>query len=394
MSYENVSIIANGVEYHEWESITVTHDYGYPVVYIEMQTTEVIDRAWEISPFVKWSFPPGTLIQIYANGAHMATGIVQEYYPSATPTGHRVRIVAHSQMSSGVFNSYHTFAQIGTFYNMPLPQVLRQLWSNALPGGSQAPLVIDEALNRYIVGYHQVRPGASPYQETGRLAPMWNVWLRGLRQSGGLHFHDGSGKSTDAVPHSGGYLIQGHNIISMSGQLKAYPRVQRTEAQGQTITGTEQDDLQPSGIAVDDSAISGSYRLHMAQGQIKPTNLQLFANYMRQQTFFLSVNARIQVPGWRVHMLDKDDLIPIASFWDTGELVRVYSRYLKIDCDMFVMKLEFHQDSRAGTTTTLTVTDPRAVATIGALSRCNNADVWGWGGVPPGPPPPPPPGIV
>jgi prophage tail gpP-like protein len=67
-----------------------------------------------------------------------------------------------------------------------------------------------------------------------------------------------------------------------------------------------------------------------------------------------------------------------GQLWTPNKTVFVQSSYLKIEQDMLIYGVEYAQDDRSGTTTTLTLVDPGAAS--GAVVPATKSD-GAWSGV-------------
>lgn len=376
MSFEKITVVADGAIYDEWSSITVTAEYGSPVTLIDLETTEVMENAAEFSPFLKWKFPPGTIMSVYASDTPLAVAVVDIYRPSGWPNAHKVAVRARGPAKIGVDSSVDARNLPGEFHNIPYCELVRRLWGSIRGGMLNPPIGCDPSLESELIRYYQLRQGATPYAETMRLAPLAGAQVKPELATGGIKMENG-----ETITHSGGYVVQGVNIESQAAEISAYPRMYEVEAIGQDPIDPSVEMLEIKAIETDGGAPPGTYRRHIVQGWPTPSNVRNYAKWARALNFREAVKARIQVPGWRVmHPDSNDHLVPLSQLWECGTLVTVYSKWLKINCDMFIAGVEFHQDSKSGTTTTLKLTDPRAAGTAAsAFTRCNDAaSIWSW----------------
>lgn len=370
MALERVIVVAAGQYYDEWESVTVRQSMKEATMAFELETSEVMNPDhvpdWGMDPFVKWAFPPGTLITILSGGdgvpfQQLCTALVNEYRPSGTPTTHRVLITGRTRMQDFVDSSYFRETVES---NITYCQLL-QKWA-AIYDVTIECTPDDNAL----IPLHQVRMGATLWQESQRVLQIFGKRLMG-RPDGSAIVVGGSN-----ISDGGGVLMQKFNIISMSAELSDPSLFNETYGYSQNA---QTQDAQA--LALNPNVRPTRKRVVQAGHLTDQAGLQRFTEWQRDQAIGISVRARIQVPGFRKWTIEGDSSFkPGTDLWRAAELVYVWAPWLKIDCHMLIEEVEFHQDDKGGTTTTLTLVDPRTAGgsetPVPTATRCNSIDIW------------------
>src|SRR4051812_48792964 len=88
MSFEIVTVIANGQTFEGWTETRVTAAHGQGVRDFEITVTE-IGPDFEKAP---WHFPPNTAIEVRATSGLLINGFVDDYLPAGDAHGHTVTI--------------------------------------------------------------------------------------------------------------------------------------------------------------------------------------------------------------------------------------------------------------------------------------------------------------
>jgi len=162
---------------------------------------------------------------------------------------------------------------------------------------------------------------------------------------------------------SGG-LTRGVNITTANGSLSGRHAFSEVEARGQASYGTKASSLRPRAKARG-TARRRRPRLVVEEGESTSARLKKRADWEARRAAGDGVSASITTPGWR----DAD-----GKLWTRNFLVAVDDDWLGIQQDMVVADVTLAQDSRSGTTATLSLKDPRALG--GENPRGKSAAAW------------------
>lgn len=338
MNPEHVLIMAGGSPFTDWERVSVRAAMNEAARTFEMQTVE--------GNIARFNFPPGTEIEISANGSLVCKGFVNVYAPSIDQNSHTVKISGRSRAQDYVDSSAEH--DTGNFENMTPDQIGQALDRYGTGIVSRVAL---EAIPRF-----QIHQGETAFSALERATRDQGVTIMGLA--------DGSLELTNAsvAERHGGGLIEGFNIIKAEGQLSDANRFRTTRVRGQSQTGNEDTDLQIDEEAEDSGVTRNRTRIIVNETDTQPGRARRRARNDSRRAQGAGTKCTITVQGWR----DDGGLL-----WKPNTLVMVESPSLKIMGDMLIESVAWSQGS-GGSTSVLSLVDP--VAYNGQRGRANQTD--------------------
>jgi prophage tail gpP-like protein len=344
MSFELIEIVAEGMRYAGWKSVSVRAALNEAARSFDVEVSEV-GEDWGTSPFATWRFPPNTPVEVLASGNLLVSGYVDDYSPSGDAMSHDIRIAGRGRGAD--FVDCSCVHPTGRFEEATVEEIAQGL--DAFGVGIRMEVEPGPP-----VPWFQVRQGSSPHSEMMRLLAQRQLTMKGAA--------DGSIVITRAgEKRHGGGLIQGENILSMSATLSARDRFSEYIVKGQSAVGTSaKRDLQVEARAIDPTVPRYRPKVLVDQADTDRTRAETRANWERKRASGHSAKADITVPGFR----DRD-----GTLWEPGQLVFVLAGWLKIHAEMLIEAVEFSQDDRGGTTSRLTLIDPRTYAEENASEK-------------------------
>jgi prophage tail gpP-like protein len=227
---------------------------------------------------------------------------------------------------------------------------------------------IAEAFDSYGVGVeikantirksvHKIRPGETLFQTLETDA----------RAQGVLIYDSPEGKLVLADKPEGrhaGALRRGVNIESASGSLSGATSFSKVKVRGQASIG-----VSASALRAEAEAKGASRRKRVLivpfEGEATSERLKKRAKWEARRASGEGVTCTITVPGFR------DEA---GRLWQRNRLVEVDDDWLGIEQDMVIASAKLSQDGAGGTTTTLSLKDPRALG--GDNPRGKSNDAW------------------
>ena len=205
---------------------------------------------------------------------------------------------------------------------------------------------------------HQINPGETLFETLEREA----------RANGALIYDTPQGKLTIADKpegrHAGG-LILGVNIIRASGTLSGRFNYSEVRVRGQASYGTRGSALSPEAEARGTADRKRTLIIYH-EGEATSDRLKKRAAWEAKRAAGKGKAVRVTVPGCR----DAGGMI-----WAANHLVLMDDDWGGLRQDMVIAALQIAQDSLGGTTTELTLKDPRALG--GENPRGESAPGWG-----------------
>ena len=309
---EFVVVKAGGNDYDGWERVTVSASIKEAARQFALETTEG-------SPLFEqaWSFPPGTPIQIEANGVLMVDGYVNRYAPRISAIDHRITITGRSKAQD--------FVDCAAVYEPGY-------WVN------KTPLEIGRDLDKFGVGITADVPlEPIPYFQIYQGETAFEALERAIRHQGVTAMGEPAGirltNAKAAKRHSSG-LIEGYNIRTAHATLSDDERYSEHTVKGQGRHGKGEQSLRVKERWRDTGVKRYRPRIIILEGDTDPKRALKRAEVEANRSQGLSVRAEIVTQGWR------DDA---GTVWTPNYLVHVYSPTLKIDGDMLIERVEFEQ---------------------------------------------------
>lgn len=327
LNEEYITVVANGQVYTGWERVKVTAGIQQASRSFSLETTEQIGE---------WKFPPGTPIEIFANGDLMIRGYVNAYQASGQHDAHRITIQGRAKgqdyIDSSAEHPSHEF-------------------------DNQSPLAAAQALDVYGIGVTadiplaavprmHVVPGESPFAFLER-------YLRPIGASM-MGEPDGSIRITDASAARSHYgiLMEGQNIKSFQVDLNDGSRHSRYIARGQGRSGTGAARLRTSGSATDRGVRRRRTRVLANETDSDQGRVRGRARHERDRAAGRSIRAAVQTQGFRDFA---------GKLFSPNHLIYVHSPVLMHLCQtMLVEQVVFSQDNKSGSLCDLQLVDPRA----------------------------------
>lgn len=340
MSIEQITVVADGVEYREWEDVVVTAAFNQATRDFHLSTIEIEAEPFSVeSPFSIWNFPPGTQVEVYAGTDLLVRGYVEDYLPDGGPTSHKVQVVGRGTSSGFVDASAIYDEGGGHFENMTVLQIVQKLAEKA------CAVVYGEP--GHVVPSFDINPGSSAFIEALRLTQQEGMHLMGMPDGSILLFNGPQG-----VHH--GELRQGDGgipIKRMRAKISWANLFERFQVIGQNVSGVRPEDLQVLGEAHIPIGKCGIKRI-IDNADTDQARAQRRADWEARQAVGWSVQVNLTVPGFR----DAAGLL-----WEPGFLAIVTAPWLKlIGVPLAIQRVDFSQ-SPSETVSNLTLVNPAAL---------------------------------
>lgn len=332
LNVEVVTIIAGGAPYGEWEKMTVTAAIDEAVRQFAIETTE---RQGSIR------FPPGTPIQILANGDLLVDGYVNAYEGQGDAKSHRISIRGRGKGQDFVDSSAEH--KTGYFEDKDPHEIATEL--NKWGIGIKREVPLDK------IPYAQLKPGESPFAMAERYLRPEGVTMMG-EPNGDIVMTNAS----VAKSHFG-ILMEGHNILRWQVSLTDGSRHSKYIAKGQGRIGTGK-----KALRVRKEAKDGGVRRHRPKILANETDTddkraQKRAEHEKERGAGKSVQASVETQGFRDFG---------GQVFSPNRLIYVHSPILMhLVQTMLIERIELSQDNGkgqggGGSIARLGLIDPRA----------------------------------
>ena len=379
MPLEKVTVIAGGStlgsgygrEYDEWETVVIENDAQVGYVNALLTTTEVTPiGANTQSAFDKWAFPPGTPIEIYANGDMVCNTIVWQYVPTADASQHNITLYCKSQSFNLSVSSIVSEAG-GSYENQSVRQIIGD-WAQR--SGVRVLQFGDDP----VIPFWQIRQGGTGYEEALRMIKSRKKLLFGM-MDGSIAISDGQAMGAQ------GPVVQGENILRMTGRLTDMQFDFNTTLGQQNIGTDLKNDIQAHGEAntnTPGSALSRRFKTIIEPAFIDNQAALERSDWERRRAFGATTEAIVVVPGWHAptgvsYVTSTGQQTPPSGgpLWQLMADTYIYAPWLKINCVLRAVRVVFKQSQGEGSTTELTLQDPVAFAGMSG-APCDNGAMW------------------
>ena len=323
---EYITVVAGGMTYSGWTRVQVTAAIDEAARTFSLETTERIGE---------WKFPPGTPIEIKANGDLLVSGYTNSYEASGEAESHRISIRGRGKGQDIIDSSaeHHT----GNFKNDTPDNALKKLDRYGVGVTAKVPL--------QRVPYMHIKPGETVWQFGERYLRDQAVTMMGKP--------DGSIEVTNASvaqPHFG-ILMEGRNIKSFQVSLTDNERHSRYIVKGQNRLGTGSASLRIKQEAKDNGVKRPRTRIVAAETDTDDKRAKQRAEHEKDRAAGKSISAAVQTQGFR-------DLA--GQLFEPNRLIYVHAPILMhLSMAMLIQRIEFSQD-QSGSLSQLTLVDPRA----------------------------------
>lgn len=312
---ELIQVAAGGGLYDGWEKVEITASIKEAARAFTLETTE---RSVVFAS--EFSFPPGTPVQILANGELLVDGYVNEYKPSGDARSHRITVSGRGKGQDFIDSS----AMYEPGY-----------WENKTPED------IAKDLDKFGVGIKaKAQLDKIPYYQSNQGESCFKCVERAIRHQGATMMGepDGSISITNASVagrHSGG-LIEGHNIERYQGQISDQDRNSEVNVKGQNRLGHGDENLRIKETAKDPGVKRYRPKIIVNETDTDKKRARKRADHEQNRRQGFAVRATITTQGWR------DDG---GKVWEPNNLVNIQSALLKISGDLLLESIRLTQDN-------------------------------------------------
>lgn len=322
---EVVTVVADGIVYGGWESVSVSAAMNEAVRDFSIATTE--HRG-------EWKFPPGTAIQIYANADLLVDGFTNAYDTSGSATSHGITIKGRGKGQDFVDSA--AVHPTGYFEKKKPDEIAKAIdhWG-----------VIRSEIPLEPIEYWQLEQGETAFSTVERA----------LRPQGGtmMGAADGSIRMTNAskARRQWAVLQEGLNIKTWQASLTDDKRHSDYTVKAQNRTGLGDPALRIA-ESVRDEMVK-RYRPWIGVLEMDGTRAMAKARATaeKERAAGISVSATIGVQGFR------DDA---GDLFEPNRLIFVFAPILmKLEQDMLIERVDWSQDNGGGSTTSMGLVDPR-----------------------------------
>lgn len=323
---EVVTVVAGGVSYRGFETVQCQAAINEAARSFRIDTTE--------SPG-EFRFPPGTPVQILANGDLVLDGYVNLYSPSGDGKKHMIGLAGRGKGQD--FLDCAPEHATGTWLNKKPDEIAKEIDQWGVGIRAEIPLDAEE--------YWKREPGETSFQTMERLLRSHGATMMGNA--------DGSISITNAsvAKRHAGALVEGFNIKAYQGSISDDKRYAGTFIKGQGRHGRGAGKLRIKEKASDSGARKGRRKEILDERATDSKKAKDRAEHESERAAGLSIQARITVQGWR------DDG---GALWEPNRLVFVDSPLLlHLVQDMLIEQVQWHQN-KEGAWTQLSLVDPRS----------------------------------
>jgi prophage tail gpP-like protein len=327
MATEIVTVLAGGTYYRGWQKVTLNAAINEACRKFDVKTTE---RPGE------FDFPPGTPVEIAANGDLFLVGFVNAYSASGEAKSHEISIKGRSSSQDWVDCS--AIHKTGYAENKSPVQFAQEFNPYGFP--------LTDKLGLEPVPYQQIMQG-----ETG-----FDYLERALRPHGATQMGTADGgidvTNASVAMRAAGALEEGVNIKIWSVDLTDGSRHSEYTIKGQNRHGHGDHNLRIKQTARDGGVRRYRPKIIVHEGDCDDKRALNRANHEKERSAGACIKAQVTTQGWRD---------AAGALWTPNTLIFVSSPILMhLEQDMLIESVILEQDEKgSGTTAKLNLVDPR-----------------------------------
>jgi prophage tail gpP-like protein len=327
LNVEVVTVIAGGAPYTDWEKISVTASLSEAVRTFTIETTEHPGQ---------FRFPPGTPVQIYANGDLLIDGYVNVYESTGAHSSHRISVQGRGKGQDYIDSS----AEHDTgFWEDKTPEdVAKELNKWGIGIKSEVPL--DK------IPYQQLKPGETPHQMVERYLRTEGVTQMGEPNGDILMTNASVAKSCFGI------LLEGQNILEYQVSLTDGSRHSNYLVKGQSRKGIGAGALRIKQQAGDKGVKRHRPKIIANETDTDTKRAKKRAEHEKERGAGRSIQATVKTQGFR-------DFAGVL--FAPNKLIYVHAPILMHLVEtMLIEGIQLDQDSKGGSISGLKLIDPRA----------------------------------
>lgn len=346
-STEVVTLIAGGVPYTAWTSISIKYDAKSPERSFSVMAA---DEAPDLIS-AAWAFEPGNPVQVLGTGTLILDGFINTLDIDLEAEAHQMTVAGRCKgqdaVDCSVKHKTHEWRD-------------KKLDAIANDTGNNTKFITDEALPNLSVV--RANPGEKVAQFISRHARVSGHFISSTPQ--GKVKISKHGKERHA-----GAIVEGVNLLKGKATFDDKQRHASIKAKSQRHIGTKETATRIQEEAIDAGARAGRFLALMPHVDMSKGQARTRATHARDVRKGMSVKFTATLVGWR----DEGGMI-----WTAGNLVYCHSILLHLDQDLCIESVELHQDEgSAGTTATLQLVSPEA---LGGKGGGKSRSAGGWNG--------------
>jgi prophage tail gpP-like protein len=335
---EIIVLEVNGWLFSEWTTVRVEQLNTEPFPKFQFECTEESPIPLKVDAL---QFVPGDIVRVFIGGQLVVYGYIIERHVGYDAKQHGVRLIGTGDTIDVTTTSVPP-DKLGNHDGKTWQQLANDLTAHL---GIKVTLQGD--VDNTPIKQIQVNPGETIWNTLDRYAKHRNIILGSRPQGGILAIGDHSAETN-------GYLIEGQNILRANCVVRDQWVYKHKYGIGQD-SGSDQSNMDKANkqIAYDPGPHQRN-RYLVILGDIAdiPHGIQQRLQMEKKFTDATEIEAQITVQGWFKDYSQSNDL------WKAGEYYHVRSPSLILDQTLGCKGCVYEQ-SDAGSTTTLTMVDPR-----------------------------------
>jgi prophage tail gpP-like protein len=325
-------IVANGVQYQDWETVMVQLRWLSEYDYCRFTCAE---RREDLVPYwQKWQLKPCDEIIVNLAGKLAMTGVLIERQVGYDPDNHGIQLLGIGDSIYGYKSSVNTTT--GSFDDMSFEQIARKVLE---PYGTVKTI---GELNALKFDKVQANPGESIWQFLENLARPRGI-IMASDKDGAFLFIGMRHADTIATLKEGVNIKSMNFTVNINEQWAVYKTIGQNAGGSNGIMGAQASEQES--LPVGGTGCKNSILITVAEQPVKGQGeLNDRARNEAKWKEGARVRATVVVQGWTFNG---------TNIWYPGAGVWIDSAMCPIDQKMCIERVTFQQSRQAGTTTTL-----------------------------------------
>lgn len=332
-SVETVIVEVEGRRFASWRDVSVSAGLKDAARAFRLEVAAELGAAATFRVF-----QAGAGVKIYFNESLVLDGYVDRYQPRISERDAMVAISGRSKSADLIDSAAENAKGKGRFVNKTIKDIAETLDQFGVG------VVLGEGVELKPIPHYQITQGETAFRAIERLARSQGLAIMG-RADGKIEITSGGRQR-----HAGG-IVEGSNLKTGEADHNWSNRHSKYVVKGQRPSGSNAENLEIEAVVKDEQVKRYRPTVIIVEEDTDRGRAKTRAEMRRNRSAGEALRASATLQGFR----DDGGLV-----WEPNRLVWVESAFLQITQDMLIESVTFSQSSHQGSTTRLSLVDPRA----------------------------------
>lgn len=331
-SEEIVTVNCGGQAFRSWRSVSISCSIKEAARAFRLEVAAELGAAETFKVF-----KAGAEVEILFNSDVVLKGYVDRYQPRISAKDAQIAISGRSK-SADLIDSAAEHPK-GRFDEKNLKDI-----ATTLAAKYDCEVTVSSGVEMEPIPHYQITPGETAFRAIERLARSQGLAVMG-KADGGIEITKG-GKKRHA-----GRIAEGDNLLVGEADHNWSNRHSKYVVKGQRASGSNAENLEIEAVTKDEAVTRYRPTVIVVEEDTDRGRAKKRGETRRNRAAGNALRASVTLQGFR-----DDD----GTVWEPNRLIFLESDFLQVTQDMLVESITFGQDDRGGSTTKLSLVDPKA----------------------------------